>query len=102
MRFHGTTGAHRDWRCRSTRAPGGTSRIRIDDGRDLYGGGLTVEEFPPCDQYTFQGDAVLAGDSAKAAQPPVPLEDSVRNMAVIDAVFRAAESGGWVAPVTTA
>lgn len=27
--------------------------------------------------------------------PPVPLEDSVRNVAVIDARFRAAESGRW-------
>ena len=27
--------------------------------------------------------------------PPVPLEDSVKNMGVIDAVFRAAESGRW-------
>jgi hypothetical protein len=29
---------------------------------------------------------------------PVPLEDAVRNMAVIDALFRSAESGRWEAP----
>ncbi len=31
-------------------------RIFIDDGRDLFGGGITVETFPTCDQYTIQGD----------------------------------------------
>ncbi len=30
-------------------------RIFIDDGRDLVGGGITVETFPTCDQYTIQG-----------------------------------------------
>ena len=46
------------------------------------------------DQYTVQGDlfsrAVRDGDEV-----PVPLESSIRNMAVIDAVVRAAESGNW-------
>ncbi len=32
-------------------------RILIDDGRDVFGGGLTTESFPICDQYTIQGDA---------------------------------------------
>jgi predicted dehydrogenase len=73
---------------------GCTSRIRIDDGRDLYGSGATVEEFPPCDQYMLQGDA-FSRAIREGTPAPVPLEDSVRNMAVIDAVFRAAESGGW-------
>jgi predicted dehydrogenase len=56
-----------------------------------------VEEFAPCDQYTIQGElfsrAILEG-----GQPPVPLEDSLRNMAVIDAIFRAAETGQWEEP----
>jgi hypothetical protein len=29
---------------------------------------------------------------------PVPLVDAIRNMAVIDALFRSAESGRWEAP----
>ena len=45
-----------------------------------------------CDQYTIQGDlfskAIL--DGTKVA---VPLEDAVRNMECIEAVFRSAESG---------
>jgi len=28
----------------------------------------------------------------------VPIEDAIRNMAVIDAIFRAAESGKWERP----
>ena len=30
------------------------------------------------------------------APPPMSLEDSVANMAVIDAIFAAAETGAWV------
>src|SRR5262249_33112694 len=37
--------------------PGASSRIRIDDGRDVLGSGITIEELEPCDQYTIQGDA---------------------------------------------
>jgi predicted dehydrogenase len=77
--------------------PDQVARLRIDDGRDLTGGGLTVEEIAPCDQYTIQGDrfsrAILDG-----GPPPVPLEDSLHNMAVIDAIFRAGESGKWEEP----
>jgi predicted dehydrogenase len=53
---------------------------------------VVTEEFAPCDQYTLQGDA-FARAILEGGQPPVPLEDSVRNMAVIDAVFHSAESG---------
>jgi predicted dehydrogenase len=77
--------------------PNERSRIRIDDGRDLVGGGLEIQEIAPCDQYTLQGDA-FALAVLDRTPPPVPLEDSLRNMAVIDAVVRAAKSGQWEAP----
>ena len=54
-------------------------------------------EFPPCDQYTIQGDLFSRAVRGESEQP-VPLEDALRNMAVIDALFRSAESGGWEAP----
>jgi predicted dehydrogenase len=76
---------------------GKTSRIRIDDGRDLTGSGVTVEEFAPCDQYTIQGD-LFSRAIREGAAPPVPLEDSLKNMAVIDAIFRSAETGKWAIP----
>jgi predicted dehydrogenase len=72
-------------------------RIFIDDGRDVHAGGVTTETFPTCDQYTIQGDAfsrAIRGDG----DVPVPLEDSIRNMAVIEAVFRSAETGRWERP----
>ncbi|MCU1234537.1 MAG: oxidoreductase domain protein [Candidatus Solibacter sp.] len=77
--------------------PGGTSRIYIDDGRDLVGGGRETEELPACDQYTIQCDQ-FARAIREGGRPPVPLEDAVRNMAVIDAVFRSADSGQWERP----
>jgi predicted dehydrogenase len=95
MQILGTTGRI-EFEIPFNAIPGDTSRIRIDNGSDLRGAGITVEEFPACDQYTLQGD-----DFAKAilerGQPPVPLEDSLKNMKVIDAVFRSGESGKWEA-----
>jgi len=74
-------------------------RIMIDDGSDLFGAGITIETFPICDQYTIQGDsfsrAILEGTGI-----PVPLEDAIKNMAVIEAVFRSAASGKGEAPPT--
>jgi predicted dehydrogenase len=72
--------------------PGGVTRLIFDDGRDLEGGGQVVEEIAACDQYTLQGEA-FSRAIIEGGQPPVPLEDSLRNMAVLDAVFRSAETG---------
>jgi len=93
MRFYGTHGRIEP-EIPFNATPGGTSRIAIDDGRDLFGGGCTVEEFAACDQYTLQGDA-FSRAIREGGPPPVTLEDAERNMAVIDAVFRSAESGKW-------
>ena len=60
-------------------------------------GAKTLEEIPTCDQYTIQGDVfsrAIRGDG----DVPVSIEDAVQNMAVIEAVFRSAESGKWEAP----
>ncbi len=74
--------------------PDKPTRIFLDDGSDPGGSSIVVEEFPVCDQYTLQGDdfsrAVLEG-----GEVPVPLEEAIRNMAVIEAIFRAAASGQW-------
>jgi predicted dehydrogenase len=72
-------------------------RIFIDDGRDVFGGGVSTETFPTCDQYTIQGDVfsrAVRGDG----DVPVSIEDAIRNMAVIEAVFRSAETGRWERP----
>ncbi len=71
------------------------TRIFLDNGSDPGGAGIVAEEFDVCDQYTLQGDdfsrAVLEGDEV-----PVPLEEAIRNMTVIEAIFRSAADGGWV------
>jgi predicted dehydrogenase len=55
------------------------------------------EIFPVCDQYTLQGDA-FARAVLEGGEVVLTLENSVRNMAVIDALFRSAESGRWEQP----
>src|SRR5260221_13441801 len=69
------------------------SRIFIDDGRDLFGGGRTTEEFAACDQYAIQGEvffrAILQG-----GEVAVTIEDAIKNMAVIEGGFRWAEKRG--------
>jgi len=72
-------------------------RIFIDDGCDLFGGGLATESFPVCDQYTIQGDA-FSRAVREGIEVPVSIEDGIKNMAVIEAIFRSAESGRWEAP----
>jgi predicted dehydrogenase len=61
------------------------ARIFVDD---------QPEELPVCDQYTIQGD-LFSRAILEDGPVPVPLEDAVNNMAVIDALFRSAGSGRW-------
>ncbi len=69
-------------------------RIFIDDGSDLFGGGIETELIPPCDQYTIQGD-LFSRAIREDTEVPVTLEHAVENMAVIEAVFRSAHRGDW-------
>jgi predicted dehydrogenase len=73
------------------------SRILIDDGRDLLGGGRTSEEFAASDQYAIQGE-LFSRAIREGGEVPVSIEDAIRNMAVIQAVFRSAETGRWEKP----
>ncbi len=55
-----------------------------------------VEEisFEICNQYTIQGDLfsqAILNDTAV----PTPLEDAVKNMEIIDAIFYSAQNGNW-------
>jgi predicted dehydrogenase len=77
--------------------PTAPSRIRIDDGRDLTGGGQVAEAMALCDQYTLQGDAfsrVIRGEAAL----DFPIEDAIWNLRLIDSLFRSAGSGRWEQP----
>ena len=73
-------------------------RIFIDDGADPSGRAAEILEFEACDQYTTQGD-MFSTSIRQGTELPVPLEGSVRNMAVIEAIFRSAKSGKWEEPL---
>jgi predicted dehydrogenase len=51
-------------------------------------------EIPICDQYDIQGSLFSQAIRENSAQP-IPLEDAINNMAVIDAVFRSATTNQW-------
>ena len=72
-------------------------RIYVDDGRDLFGGGVETIELPVVDQYTLQADQFSQAIRGVGAVP-VSLEDAIGNMAVIDALFRSGETGRWETP----
>jgi predicted dehydrogenase len=69
-------------------------RIFVDDGSQLGDGSARLETFDVVNQYTVQGD-LFARAIREGTPPPFPLEDAVKNMRVLDAVFRAGKSGRW-------
>ena len=73
------------------------TRILIDETGELFGSGIKVEEFPIADQYTMQGDA-FSRAVLEGGEVPVPLEEAIANMAVIEAIFKSAETGRWETP----
>ncbi|GAB4229488.1 MAG: Gfo/Idh/MocA family oxidoreductase [Acidobacteriota bacterium] len=64
---------------------------------DLFGADVEVIEVPACDQYTIQGDEFARAILTRSAAP-IPLEDSLRNMAVLDALKASWDRGAWVSP----
>jgi predicted dehydrogenase len=73
------------------------ARLLVDDGRDTLGSGIEVIETAAADQFTLQADRFAAAVRGEG-DVPVPLEDAIANMAVIDAIFRSAETGRWESP----
>jgi predicted dehydrogenase len=73
------------------------SRLVIDRAAELEAPEQERVELPPANPYTLMAERFVeaARDGAPA---PLPLEDSVRNMAVLDALFRSAESGKFERP----
>lgn len=51
-------------------------------------------EFPICDQYEIQG-SLFSQALRENSEQPIPLEDAISNMSVIDAVFCSASTGQW-------
>jgi predicted dehydrogenase len=93
IHFFGTTG-RMEIEIPFNAPPDRPTRLFIDTTGDLFGGGITTEEFPVCDQYTLQGDAFSKAVLGNT-EVPVSLEDAIGNMAVIEGVFKSAASGRW-------
>ncbi|GHV86046.1 deoxyfructose oxidoreductase [Spirochaetia bacterium] len=59
------------------------------------GVGSRIIETEIDDQYLLQFDAFALAVAEKRTEAPTPVSDAVANMAVLDALFAAAESGKW-------
>ena len=59
------------------------------DAANVFFAGARIETFETCDQYTIQGD-LFSKAIREGGEVPTPLEDSLGNMAVIEAILRAA------------
>ncbi len=59
-------------------------RIYIDDGADPAGRSAEAVEYQTADQYTIQGD-LFSESIREGRELPVPLEGSIKNMAIIEA-----------------
>ena len=75
-------------------APDRPARILVDDGSQLAGASAVAETVAPVEQYGLEfrlfSEAIREGGGQA-----VPLEDSVANMAAIDALFRSVKNGRW-------
>jgi predicted dehydrogenase len=73
---------------------GGAMRIYLDDGNELGGAGAKTIKLPKADQYQLEAEAFT-----RAVQGKQPLEfgldDAIKQMRVLDAIFRSEKSGGW-------
>lgn len=75
--------------------PDRACRVFLDDGHDLSGGGVVTASLPVCDQYAVQADEFVRAIRGER-EPAVTLENSLGNMAVLEALFDAARRGEWV------
>ncbi len=71
------------------------TRIFVDDGSGLDGPGAREIAFDVVDQYTIQGDLFSRAIRGEGEQV-VPLETTILNMEMIDAVFQSAKERRWV------
>ncbi len=72
----------------------GETNIYIDDGSKLGDQSQRVEVIPATNQYANQGDRL--SETIRGGTPPAyELEDSVKQAAVLDALFGSEETGSW-------
>lgn len=69
--------------------------IEINKGRSLDNALARREILAPCDQYTEQA-TTFAQAVLGEVELPYGVEDAITSMAIIDAVFKSEQTGGWV------
>ncbi|WP_106754392.1 Gfo/Idh/MocA family protein [Pannonibacter carbonis] len=75
-------------------AQGEAVSLRLDDGSKLGDAAAQILEIAPSDQYAELVDAF--GRTVLGETPaPYATEDAVRNMEILDALFRSERDGGW-------
>jgi predicted dehydrogenase len=72
------------------------TRIVIDDGSGLGASSSVEETISPVDQYAEEADA-FARAALGETELPYGVDDAVKNMQIIDAIFRSEQSGRWEA-----
>lgn len=79
-------------------APADTpTAILVDEGRALDGSLARREIMPACDQYTEMAEAFALAALGESTLP-YGVEDAIRSMRVLDAIFESEKTGAW-APV---
>jgi predicted dehydrogenase len=73
---------------------GAKTKLFLDDGSALDGSAIRTETLPESDQYMLQGEAFSRAIRGEI-QLPYGIEDSIRSMRAIDALFRSEKSGRW-------
>lgn len=75
---------------------GAQTKLFLDTGAALDGSSVHPETVAVSDQYLLQGEAFSRAVRGEI-ELPYGVEDAVRNMRVIDALFRSEKSGRWEA-----
>jgi predicted dehydrogenase len=73
---------------------GETTQLWLDNGTSLTGAGVRTVTLPESDQYMLQGE-VFSRAVRGELKLPYGIEDAIRNMRVIDALFRSEKSSRW-------
>jgi len=73
---------------------GGAMRLLLDEGAELDDAAAAIETLPPADQYTLEAEAFSRAVRGELALP-YGVDDAVKNMRVLDALFRSERSARW-------
>ena len=73
---------------------GATADLFIDDGSSLAGAGVRTEIIPESDQYMLQGEIFSRAVRGEISLP-YGVDNAIRGMRAIDALFRSESSGRW-------